>query len=171
MRTRLRLLFFVVLVTFLIGSDRITKVMARNDLEGKGVISYFHDTVRLVYTENTGAFLSLGAGLPIKLSYTLFVIIPFIFLLAFAVFIIIKRYQMNLLTYFCYILIFAGGIGNIIDRVFHHMRVSDFLNFGIGNLRTGILNLADFYITTGIIVLIIFSFIGKKQVKAEEVQS
>ena len=72
-----------------------------------------------------------------------------------------------MLTFFCYTLILAGGLGNIIDRVMYHMRVSDFLNFGIGSLRTGILNLADFFITTGVIILIIYSFLPKKD-KTEE---
>ena len=167
MKTRYRLLFFILMLVLLIGSDRITKVIAREELTGKGVLSYFHDTIRLVYTENTGAFLSLGADLPRSVSYIVFIIIPLIFLLVFAAYIIIKRYQLNLLNFFCYTLILAGGIGNIIDRVFHQMRVSDFLNFGIGNLRTGILNLADFYITTGISIIIIISFLPKKT-KPEE---
>ena len=167
MKTRYRLLFFIGMLGFLIGSDRITKVLARKELTGKGVLSYFHDTIRLVYTENTGAFLSLGADLPRSVSYIIFVVVPLIFLLAFAVYIIIKRYQLNMLTFFCYTLILAGGLGNIIDRVMYQMRVSDFLNFGIGSLRTGILNLADFFITTGVIILIIYSFLPKKE-KPEE---
>ncbi|MDD4289005.1 MAG: signal peptidase II, partial [Atribacterota bacterium] len=38
----------------------------------------------------------------------------------------------------------------------------DFLNFGIGNLRTGILNIADMAITFGVILLI-YSFIVKTE--------
>ena len=151
----------------LIGSDRITKVIAKKELPGRGELSFFHDTIRLVYTENTGAFLSLGADLPHSISYIIFIIIPLIFLMAFAAYIIIKRYQLSMLIFFCYTLILAGGLGNIIDRVMHHMRVSDFLNFGIGNLRTGILNLADFYITTGVSIIIIIALLPKKK-KAEE---
>jgi signal peptidase II len=163
MKTRFRLLFFILMLILLIGSDRTTKVLAQKELTGRGVLSFFHDTIRLVYTENTGAFLSMGADWPRSVGYIVFIIIPVIFLLAFAVYIILKRYQLSLLTFFCYTLILAGGLGNIIDRVIHGMRVSDFLNFGIGNLRTGILNLADFYITTGISIIIILSFIPKKK--------
>ncbi len=163
MKNRFRLIFFITVLSLLIASDRLTKVIAKKELAGKGEFSYFHDTVRLIYTENTGAFLSLGAGLPAKVSYTIFVILPILFLAIFAVYIILKRYQLNFLTYFCYILILAGGLGNIIDRVFHHLRVSDFLNFGIGNLRTGILNLADFYITSGITVIFIAALLKGKQ--------
>lgn len=163
MKTRFRLLFFIILLAALLAGDRLTKIWARQHLSGKGVYSYFHDTVRLVYTENTGAFLSLGADLPATISYTVFVILPVVFLLLFAVYIILKRYQLGFFTFFCYTLILAGGLGNVIDRIVYHMRVSDFLNFGIGNLRTGILNLADFYITSGIVMILIFSFFQNKK--------
>ena len=40
-------------------------------------------------------------------------------------------------------LIAAGGFGNLIDRVLYDGRVTDFLNLGVGSLRTGIFNIAD----------------------------
>jgi signal peptidase II len=46
-----------------------------------------------------------------------------------------------------------GGIGNLLDRVFYDGRVIDFMNLGIGRLRTGIFNVADVYITIGILLL------------------
>jgi signal peptidase II len=37
----------------------------------------------------------------------------------------------------------GGGIGNLIDRVVHNGLVTDFINVGMGPLRTGIFNVAD----------------------------
>jgi signal peptidase II len=54
-------------------------------------------------------------------------------------------------------LIFAGGIGNIIDRLLFEKHVSDFINIGIGDLRTGIFNFADVYVTLGVISFLLFS--------------
>jgi lipoprotein signal peptidase len=51
-------------------------------------------------------------------------------------------------------LLSGGGFGNIIDRVFKTL-VTDFLNFGIGKLRTGVMNVADLYIMALVIMLII----------------
>ena len=48
------------------------------------------------------------------------------------------------------------GLGNLLDRLFNGFRVIDFMNFGIGNLRTGILNVADLSITFGVIIFIIY---------------
>lgn len=50
-------------------------------------------------------------------------------------------------------LVLSGGAGNFEDRLLHHGRVIDFMNLGIGSLRTGIFNVADVCITIGVIVL------------------
>ena len=51
-------------------------------------------------------------------------------------------------------LVLSGGIGNLLDRLFHEGRVIDFMNIGIGSLRTGIFNVADVCITIGISLLV-----------------
>ena len=48
----------------------------------------------------------------------------------------------------------GGGLSNLIDRASRQGRVVDFLNFGIGNLRTGILNVADIFITFGALYVV-----------------
>jgi signal peptidase II len=59
-------------------------------------------------------------------------------------------------------LICGGGIGNLIDRVARSGYVVDFLNCGIGRLRTGIFNAADFAITLGVVMLVIASFTRRR---------
>lgn len=46
-------------------------------------------------------------------------------------------------------LVLAGGLGNLLDRLIYDGRVIDFMNLGIGSLRTGIFNVADVCITIG----------------------
>jgi signal peptidase II len=46
-------------------------------------------------------------------------------------------------------LIIGGGFGNLLDRMLHRGAVVDFMNMGVGNLRTGIFNLADVAIVIG----------------------
>lgn len=53
--------------------------------------------------------------------------------------------------------IIGGGVGNLIDRMFNNGAVIDFMNIGVGSLRTGIFNVADVAIVTGMGLLI---FIG-----------
>jgi lipoprotein signal peptidase len=58
----------------------------------------------------------------------------------------------------------AGGIGNLMDRIFHGGSVADFLNVGVGPLRTGIFNIADVAIMGGVLVLIFFVCCKQKRV-------
>jgi signal peptidase II len=50
-------------------------------------------------------------------------------------------------------LVFAGGVGNLIDRIIHNGFVVDFINIGIGPIRTGIFNVADVAVMGGSILL------------------
>ena len=55
----------------------------------------------------------------------------------------------------------AGGASNWMDRLFHGS-VVDFLNVGIGPLRTGIFNMADAAIMVGVCTLMLAQF-GRKR--------
>jgi len=50
-------------------------------------------------------------------------------------------------------LVLAGGVGNLVDRIRYDGVVVDFLNVGIGPLRTAIFNVADLAILAGALVL------------------
>lgn len=49
-------------------------------------------------------------------------------------------------------LIASGGLGNWIDRVINDGHVTDFLNVGIGSLRTGVFNVADIVLMIGVVL-------------------
>ena len=66
----------------------------------------------------------------------------------------------------CISTIIGGGISNIFDRILFSGFVTDFMNFGIGSLRTGILNFADMSITFGAILLIFVQYIKETKHKA-----
>jgi signal peptidase II len=50
-------------------------------------------------------------------------------------------------------LIASGGVGNLWDRFARGGSVVDFLNLGVGPVRTGILNIADLAIVAGAVFL------------------
>jgi signal peptidase II len=54
-------------------------------------------------------------------------------------------------------LIASGGVGNWIDRLTNDGRVTDFLNLGIGSLRTGIFNVADMVLMAGVALFLLGS--------------
>jgi len=161
------------LITFLIlficiGCDQATKSIAKQNLPRHEPIRLLHDTVRLQYAENTGAFLSLGANISEPVRYLIFTILVGVFLSG----LLIYQLASNQLTRFQIVamsLILGGGYGNLIDRVFNQGRVFDFLNVGIGPLRTGIFNVADMAITFGALWFLILTI--KNRNKTEETVS
>jgi len=155
MKVRYRILFFCLLCFAFIGCDRATKNLAKIHLMDQPPLSFLHNTVRLQYAENTGAFLSFGAEWPKLVSFWVLSIFPLIFLVGLFIYAINKSRQISLLEMLPIAFIFSGGIGNIIDRILFDRHVVDFMNLGINNLRTGIFNFADVYVTTGVILLLI----------------
>jgi signal peptidase II len=53
---------------------------------------------------------------------------------------------------------FSGGMGNFIDRTTNNGAVVDFLNVGVGSLRTGIFNIADVAIMLGVALFLYGSY-------------
>ncbi len=117
-------------------------------------INVIGDLFVLQYAENRGAFLGLGKGVSSGMWAALFTVIPTIFILGFFVY-LMKTRSLPLTETIIYSGIVAGGVGNLYDRIRFGF-VTDFMNFGIGDLRTGILNIADIPITMGIIYLFIY---------------
>lgn len=136
-----------------IACDQITKYTAKNYLEGQGIYSYIGDTFRLGYSENTGAFLGLGASLPEHIRTIIFSVLVAIFLLVFLAY-IIRSPGISKAGVIASGLIIGGGLSNLIDRLVNNGAVIDFLNLGIGSLRTGIFNVADMAIMMGAFLIL-----------------
>lgn len=147
----------VLLIVFLcVGSDQATKWLARRYLAPDGLISFAGDTFRLQYAENTGAFLGLGSSLAEPWRHILFTVFVGLFLAALLGYLLCRA--LPRMHWVSLSLVCGGGVSNLIDRIVYEGRVVDFLNLGIGAVRTGIFNLADMAITAGAIVLILDSF-------------
>ena len=123
----------------------------------------------LKYTENTGAALSLGDSLPKAVSFWLLSVVPLLFpggpVFVCRLFVKLIWWELTNWKLFAFSLIFAGGLGNIIDRIAFDRHVTDFMNVGIGSLRTGIFNVADMCVTGGVIVLL-FAYWERKPAPA-----
>ena len=58
------------------------------------------------------------------------------------------------------LMIFGGAIGNVYDRIFYRA-VPDFIDFHIGEFHWFIFNVADIFITAGVIFMILFELFAK----------
>lgn len=153
MSTRLKVFLFCLICVAFIGADRWTKQLAKEHLMYSQPKSYFHDTFILEYVENTGAALSFGDSLPQPFSFWLLSILPLAVIVLLFVYVMRQLNDFSTFKLFCFAMIIAGGLGNIIDRIIYDRHVTDFMNMGIGDLRTGIFNVADVCITAGVIGL------------------
>jgi len=152
MTRRHRIMFVVITLLACVGCDQQTKSLAREYLSGRDTVSYLDDTVRLDYTENQGAFLSLGASLPARWRAAVFTVGAGVGLAAILFYTLWGR-NSGLVQVLGLSLICGGGLGNLMDRVLNHGYVRDFLNLGLGSWRTGIFNFADAALMTGCVLL------------------
>ncbi len=135
-----------------VGCDRVTKDYAQAVLPGAGRISLAGDILRIEYAENRGAFLGMGASLSAPVRRALFIVGN----AGIALFTVLAalwgsdraRSEVAALS-----LVAGGGLGNLWDRIAHGGSVVDFLNLGIGPVRTGIFNVADLAIVAGVALL------------------
>lgn len=159
-----RLLLMIPLVLACVGCDHLTKAAAREHLAASAGHSFFGDLLHLQYAENPGAFLSLGIGLSDEARFWVFTVAVGTILLGTAG-VALKSRALRPAAVAALALILGGGLGNLVDRITNDGRVVDFLNLGVGPVRTGVFNLADVAITAGVTLLFFSEFFrrGPKQ--------
>jgi signal peptidase II len=151
-------------------SDQVTKKIAFENLAGIEEISYLKDLFVLRYAENQGGFLGMGSAISENMRFWIFSIFVAVFLFILLLYLIFSKsftfYQTLALS-----AILGGGIGNLIDRFRFDGRVVDFMNMGIGPVRTGIFNVADLFITFGAIFLFILLILESRKKDGEKESS
>lgn len=148
-------LLLVLAIGATIGCDRVTKHVAATNLAGLPRQSFLADTVRLEYVENTGAFLGLGADWPAAVRTACFGVGNGLLLLLMIGLAVRRRWPTLALAGVA--LFVAGGSSNLLDRVARGS-VIDFLNVGLGPVRTGIFNVADIAIMLGAVLVVFASY-------------
>jgi signal peptidase II len=135
-----------------VGCDQASKSIARSYLVPGTSESLLHDVVRLQLVQNSGAFLSAGASLPGQTRFAVFILAVAGILLG-IVFAALFAKRLSAARRVALALIAGGGASNLIDRLLDDGGVTDFLNLGIGPIRTGIFNVADMAILAGALLI------------------
>jgi signal peptidase II len=145
----------VVTLTLLccVGCDQASKSAARSHLTSGDSQSFLGDSLRLQLVENPGSFLSLGASLPEHFRFVIFTAAVAALLIGLVAASLFAR-RLEPWKVIALALVAGGGISNLIDRLLYNGRVTDFLNVGIGGVRTGIFNIADMAIMAGALLLL-----------------
>lgn len=147
----------LVLVTIaLVALDQLIKYLVVVFLKPVGTTTIIPKVLAFTYLENDGAAFSIFSGKQIFL-----IIITAIALLVWAYFLFFKRPKEKL-EVIGMVLVLAGGIGNLIDRVANGF-VVDYVEFLF--VRFAVFNLADIFVTIGFIILVIGVFKSEKKNK------
>ncbi len=157
----INLILIFTLLALTIGCDQISKSIVRQQVEYNQQISLIHSYFKLTKIENEGAFLSIGDSLPPALKFFLLSILPSL-ALAYGLYFLFTKNSLSRNTLFALCFTIGGGIGNMYDRLLHGS-VTDFLHIDLGHVQTGIFNLADVSITTGMILFLIELATKKKE--------
>ena len=148
-------------LTFLIFLlDRISKIYVINldkKLLGSEIFSSKYLNISLIWNEGIAfGLLSFNHG---NLYNLLTILISVIILV-----ICFMIYKSNGIKKYLLILILGGALGNIYDRIYFNA-VPDFIDFHINGFHWFIFNVADIFISLGVIFMIFFKLIENKKKK------
>ena len=138
------------LLLMTVACDQATKHVAASSFIDVIPYTLVGGFVELLYSENRGAFLGLGSDFHHSTRFWLFTVGVGGLLLVFSARLFQATKPVELVGWS---LVIGGGASNLIDRLVRDGRVVDFLRIGIGELRTGIFNVADAAIVLGLACL------------------
>ncbi len=150
--------FILVIILVNFGADQWTKEIAKNELKGKGTVFVLDTYVVLRFTENQGAFLSIGSGLPERVRRILLSALPLILIIGVGYVLFFRNAHLKWIHSIALSFVVGGGLGNMVDRIMYDGKVVDFINVGINRFRTGIFNTADLSIMAGGIMIVLGVF-------------
>ena len=147
------------IIFFIFSLDRISKIYILNIANNTGNVDiYISNFLNFILVWNTGVgfgILSFEEQIAYNLITAIIVIVNLIIIL-----LIIKSVDFK--VYF-YLIILGGSLGNLFDRI-HYSAVPDFIDLHFNNYHWFIFNLADIFISIGIICLIFVEIIYKKKI-------
>jgi len=157
-----RNLFIVLLIVFNIAIDQISKVWVRANFDYGETKSLIGEKFIMQYVENQGAFLGMGSDMHPTLKLILLLILPTI-VLGYVIYYIIKNKELDRMSLIAFCCIVGGGIANVFDRITRG-EVTDFFFINLGGVfKTGIFNIADVSVTTGMLILLFSGLFSKKK--------
>ena len=148
-------LCFVLLIFLLDRISKIYVIYLDNKFLGSEIFSSKYLNITLIWNEG------IAFGL-LNFEKTYLYNVLTIFILTIIILIFFMIIKTEGLKKFSLLLILGGALGNIFDRIFYKA-VPDFIDFHIGNFHWFIFNIADIFITTGVIFMVVLEIFGNKE--------
>jgi len=150
------IVYFLILVTIFF-LDRVSKLYILNIFEKENVVDiYVNNFLNIILVWNSG----IGFGL---LSFDSSAIYNFVTMLIVLINIVILYLALksNNLKSYLFIIILGGSLGNLFDRIYYSA-VPDFIDLNYNNFHWFVFNVADIFITVGIMCLILVELFFNK---------
>ena len=152
-------IIFYFLITLLIFSlDRVSKIYILNIEETSGNVDiYVNSFLNFILVWNKG----VGFGLLSFDQSKIYNLITILIIIINLIIIYLAIMTKNIRVYF-FLLILGGSLGNLFDRLYYSA-VPDFIDINYRGYHWFVFNVADIFITLGIICLIIAELLNYKQ--------
>lgn len=144
--SRTNYIFAIGLILVILLVDFYTKYIVRNDVRFIKGVPLIPNFLNLIYVKNEGAAFSMLSG------YRIALIIISSLAIILGIYAITRLYRNNKIIILAVSMVIAGGIGNLIDRIFFGF-VTDMISF---SFFPPVFNVADISVTLGCIILIIY---------------
>ena len=152
-----KIINFFLILSFIFTIDRLSKIYILKYFELNSSEIYLTSFLNLILVWNKGIGFGLlsfeGNAVYNSITFFIFIVILILFVVS------VKYDQKN--GYF-YMIIIGGALGNLFDRIYYYS-VPDFIDFHLGDFHWFVFNVADIFITIGIICLIIVEMIFNKK--------
>ena len=156
MKNNVHKIFYCLIIILIIVVDQIVKYLSVVFLKPVSTIPVWDGVFHLTYCENTGAAFSIFEG-----ARWFFIIITSLFVI-FILFLVFSGRVQSVVGSYLLSVVAAGGIGNLIDRIYQGY-VVDMFDFSLINFA--IFNVADIAVTCGGIAFVILYFVKKGEIK------
>ena len=150
----------IILLVIIFFLDRITKILILNIVEETGKLDiYVNSFLNLYLVWNKG----IGFGLLSFDQKSTYNVISLLILLINLIIIYLIYNEKSIKTYFL-LVILGGSFGNLFDRIYYNA-VPDFIDLNYKGYHWFIFNVADIFITLGILCLIFSELLNYKKLK------
>jgi len=147
--------YFLIIILVIFALDRYSKTLIIKDFND--TIFYVNDFLNFDLIWNTG----IGFGL-LSFNSSLFYHLISGIIATVIIFLVILGINSDKFDKISFSIIIGGALGNFYDRIYFKA-VPDFIDFHFENIHWFTFNLADIFITTGIIAFIIKGFLLKSK--------
>ena len=148
----------IIIISVIFFFDRITKLYLLNLQEnGTDIDFYVNSFLNFYLVWNTGIGFGL-VSMEASIYYHVLTLVIIIVNIALVYFLIKSK---GIYSYL-FAIIIGGSLGNLFDRIYYYA-VPDFIDLHFGNFHWFIFNVADIFITLGVIFMIFLEFTDNKK--------